>query len=406
MANAEETTSAWIASHTIAGAGEKTISFATSNKFVDKDIHLILTTPAAASPSLSLTDITTGLSMGEASGGKYSPSVSLNGNANVSTAGWIAAGNHTVADNNVLIGTVNQSTMANGNTAISSGDTITPSTSAQTITISEGYNAARTLIVGASDSAAPATITSGSATIDTLSYAYDSTNNVFNITGSADVSAPTVGTAGYISSSKGTRNANTNGAAVSTTVNKIAIQANLSGTGTKTPVIAKDGTETNISGAGTATTSKPSSGYYIAVASPANTGTVAATATVTSAGYGTTTSGQYSTTDSSSLTVGAAASATTYIPISAATFANSGTSGTTYTDYSSSAPALVSGDYLYINAGYVPDYKISLAKLVPDASAVSGLAAAHILSGHSAYDNDGALIVGTIQTYDGSYDIT
>ena len=59
------------------------------------------------------------------------------------------------------------------------------------------------------------------------------------------------------------------------------------------------------------------------------------------------------------------------------------------------APILISNDYLYINRGFVDDLKISLAKLVPD-GASSALAGGHILSGYSAYNNDGQLIAGTI----------
>lgn len=293
--------------------------------------------------------------------------------------------------------------MLNGASPITSGATITPGPSDQTITITEGYNAARTLVIGSASSSSTGAVTSGSATISSVSYAFNSSTGKFDITGSADVSAPTVNTAGYISGTIGTLNANTDGAQLSSTVNKIAIQANLSGTGTKTPTITKN-SNTNIAEAGAATTTQPASGYYVAVSSAANTGTVAATATVTSAGYGTTTSGQYTTTPSSNLTVGAAASAVTYIPIDGATFANAATSGTTYTDISTSAPVLVSGDYLYINAGYVANSKISLAKLVPDGASAT-LTGSYILSGYSAYDNNGALVAGTIGTYDGTYTI-
>ena len=82
-----------------------------------------------------------------------------------------------------------------------------------------------------------------------------------------------------------------------------------------------------------------------------------------------------------------------------ASFANVGTSGTTYIDISDTteSPVLVSGDYLYIGKGYVDNLKISLAKLVPDGSDVKGHQE-YILSGHSAYDNDGNLVAGTIPT--------
>lgn len=90
--------------------------------------------------------------------------------------------------------------------------------------------------------------------------------------------------------------------------------------------------------------------------------------------------------------------------IDAATFAAAATSGVTYIDLSDGLdslnnniiPEIPSGGYLYINKGYVDNFKISLARLLPDASAVNNLSGDYILSGHSAYDNAGNLIVGTI----------
>lgn len=389
--------------HTTAASGDWKVLLKTENTFVDQDIGVTITTPAATAPTLAAADITSAIDMGSASNGTYSPTATITGNVNIGTAGWITGGNHSVSDTGVKIGTVNQSTLKNGNTTITSGTTITPTDSEQTITISEGYNTARTVKVGTASTSAAGEITSGSATIGTIAAAYNSTNSNFDITGSATVSAPTVDTAGYISSTKGTKNANPDGATVAATLPKIGIQANLSGTGTKTPSIAKD-SNTNIAQAGTATTTKPSSGYYVAVKSAANTGIVTATATVATAGYGTTTSGQYTTTDSSALTVGANASSVTYIPITQATYANTASSGVTYTDISSSAPALISGSYLFINAGYVPNQKISLAKLVPDATGANA-SSDKILSGFTAYDNNGALITGTIPTYTGLYEV-
>ena len=83
--------------------------------------------------------------------------------------------------------------------------------------------------------------------------------------------------------------------------------------------------------------------------------------------------------------------------IGAATFSNSSTTGVTYVDISNTteAPVLVSGDALYINKGYVDNLKINLSKLVPDGASAE-LAAGHILSGYSAYNNDGILIAGNI----------
>ena len=92
--------------------------------------------------------------------------------------------------------------------------------------------------------------------------------------------------------------------------------------------------------------------------------------------------------------------------INGATFANIASNGTTYKDISdtTAAPILVSGDYLYINKGYTDNLRISLAKLIPDDASVL-LADSHILSGYSAYNNNGVLIAGSIPTKDIS-DIT
>ena len=395
--------SGFILNHTTTTNGEWKTLLKTENKFVDKDIGITITTPAASQPVLAAEDINSSLSMGNASNGIYSPTVTITGAVNIENAGWISNGNHNVSDSGVKVGTVNQSTLKNGNTTIASGSTVTPAASTQTINISEGYNAARTLIIDSVDNGPVAEVTSGSAAISSITYTYDSTNSRYNVSGSANVSAPTVITAGYISNSKGAKISNSGGAILSAIVDKIGIAANLSGTGTYAPTINKNAA-TNINIAGTATTSQPSSGYYVAVSSNANTGTVSATASVTSAGYGTTTSGQYTTTPSSALTVGAAASSITYIPLTQTTFANVSTSGVTYTDISSSAPALISGDFLYINEGYTPNVKISLARLVPDATGVNA-SSAYILNGYTAYNNNGALIVGSIQTYTGAYEV-
>lgn len=81
-----------------------------------------------------------------------------------------------------------------------------------------------------------------------------------------------------------------------------------------------------------------------------------------------------------------------------ASFANSATSGTTYTDISSTAPVLISKDYLYINKGYTDNVKISLAKLTPDGASGANAIKAGMLQSVSAYDNDGNLVAGNIAT--------
>jgi len=118
----------------------------------------------------------------------------------------------------------------------------------------------------------------------------------------------------------------------------------------------------------------------------------------------TTVSGSTATRGTRSESAGWKASAET---LSVASFANVASSGETYVDISATtaAPVLVAGDYLYINEGWTDNLKISLAKLVPDGSDVKGHNE-YILSGHSAYDNDGILVAGSIQTYAGAYTVS
>lgn len=403
MPTASSDNAGWVVELPISAPGEKTVTFKTENKFVDQDARVHVTVPAATITSFDTAQNTALLNMGTVQeNGSYYPSTAVSGDVTV-TGGYIVAGDYTVADTLAYVGRVHQSKITDGGgNDIANGDTIVPSDSEQAITISEGYNTTRTIKIGAASAGALGEITSGSATINTLNYTFDSTNTNFKVAGTGTVAAPSVNVPGYISSTSGTKNTNT--ATVAATVNQISIQANLSGTGTRKPVITKN-SNSNIAASGTATTTRPSNGYYIAVNSAEHVGPIQATAAVTAAGYGTTVSGQYTTTPSAQLSTGALASDITYIPITTATFANSATSGTTYTDISSTAPALISGDYLYINAGYTPASKISLAKLIPDASAVESLAGTYIRVGHSAYDNEGNLIVGTIPDYDGTHTI-
>lgn len=98
----------------------------------------------------------------------------------------------------------------------------------------------------------------------------------------------------------------------------------------------------------------------------------------------------------SKINVNAVSAATAQSVVGNASFSNTATSGTTYTDYSSSAPVLKSDDYLYINAGYTPARKISLAKLVPDNASGASAIQSGMLQTVSAYDNDGKLVTGNI----------
>ena len=218
----------------------------------------------------------------------------------VTTAGYGDATNHGIATATATYGA------AASDTTYVPITTTSASVNGKTVSYGSGW------ITEGSKSVAVGTVTSGSATISSASYAYNSTNNNFDVTGSATVAAPSVGTAGYISTTEGTRNSNT--ASLSTTVAKIVGSTTITGTTTKKPSITKQSTPTGVTNAasGNATTTAPSSGVYVAVKSDANTGTLTATPSVTTAGYGTASNNGIT---GNTATVGAAASDTTYIPI-------------------------------------------------------------------------------------------
>ena len=188
----------------------------------------------------------------------------------------------------------------------------------KTVTAQSGYYASNT-----SASVALGTVTSGTASITSLTKTYNSTSGKFDITGSANVSAPTVGTAGYVSSSEGTKNAKTGGATVSSTIDKIVGSTAITGASTRKPTINKVATPSGVTNAasGDATTTAPTSGVYVAVKSNANTGTLTATPSVTTAGYGT---ADYHGITGNTQTVGASASDTTYVPITTTSASISG----------------------------------------------------------------------------------
>ena len=86
-----------------------------------------------------------------------------------------------------------------------------------------------------------------------------------------------------------------------------------------------------------------------------------------------------------------------YYPIEAATLTNAGVADKVYTE--EAGPVLVSGDYLYINKGYIGDTKIPLADLVPnEANVTAGKDGnSHLIyKTVSVYDKDGHLVAGTM----------
>ncbi len=284
-------------------------------------------------------------------------------------------------------------------------------------------------------------ITSGNVSLSNFSYTYDSSNSRFNITTDATAAAPSVDTAGYVSSIVGTKNQKVT-SNITKTVAKIVGSTSITGTSTYKPTISKQTISiSNVTDAsnGSATTTAPTSGVYVAVQSSSGSGTITATPSVTTAGYGT---ASYHGITGNNQTITLNASDTTYIPIktssvtetattisgstatrgtrsysagwitantlTTATFANTATSGKTYVDISatSAAPILASGGYLYINKGYTDDLKISLARLVPDDANITPAAGTttspDIITGVTAYDKNGTLLTGSMPACDAS----
>lgn len=202
----------------------------------------------------------------------------------------------------------------NGINGISAKDSTNLSVSGNTVTAPAGYyNSAASASVANGSISASAT---GSATISGLTFAYDSTNGRFEISGSGSISGTataSVGTAGYVSS--GATGSTSGTASVSAHIAKIAGSTEITGASTRKPTIARTTTTaagaTNV-GTGDATTTAPSSGYFVSVKSNANTGTLTATPTVSSAGYG---NAEQHGIEAATKTVGASASDVTYVQV-------------------------------------------------------------------------------------------
>ena len=325
-----------------------------------------------------------------------------------------------------------------------SATTITGGSNAATsayvpIKSASGYSLSVTSISGSSD------VTVGTKDANNK---YPLTANNISVTGTFSAS-----TNGWFSSSSATDSDTDN-----VVIGKMA-EAAITGTATNatatttvapgTVSIAKD--TTAVSGktrldysVGTGTTEI--STYYIAVKATAaanSTGTTSAitgtvNASVTTAGYAPTSlTGTGSVSGTATAKTSSKSSSVYYIPVPTAGFTVSndkiycstagyvptgsasspigtvsgGSISVSNTDpgasYTANTTAVVpSGGYLVISAGYYEATKISLATLVPnEASLIASTGADYILQGSTAYDKNGALITGTIGTYDGTYTV-
>jgi len=201
----DTTNNLWVLEQTATGAGTFTDLLTTENKFLDKNISIKSTIPSAQNPALTITDkSSTNITIGTVSQGYYPLSTALTGTLTVGTPGWITTSGLSAQDESVIVGRIAQSTLKNGDTAINSGATITPSVdSNQTINISAGYNSARTVIVApmSSGTAAAANVTvSGTATTPTLANTASAITNKtqVNIDGSFTTSTSDIDSTYYV----------------------------------------------------------------------------------------------------------------------------------------------------------------------------------------------------------------
>ena len=460
MSQATDATTKWVIDYSVVESGEKTFTLPTQNKFVDKNIEINITTPtglfeidsAAVEATSNVSILGTSTSSQPVSGGY----VKVEGSATVSidTAGWFAEGasqtatapdlyypiiNATFEVDGASVKSVTEGyvpaattlgTVTSGSQTISGGamSTTSSSTALTSNGLSNGTTVDGTKKIALSDTDADGYYeieTSGSAVVSRADVEKQVTSAGYF---AADSTAQTAiaGTTHSVSNEHAKYYVAQSTLSASSVASSNVQQTVIIGAGyyheARTVTVEPIASATvvpNVANTGVST-------YFNAGTAGDNDVSLTPRYSVTDAGYvatqtntpGTpeyykikTTSVTEGTTtvSGSTATRGTATWGTGWITadsIGAAQFANSATSGTTYVDISDTtdAPVLVAGDYLYINAGYVDDLKISLAKLVPDGSDVKGHAE-YILSGHSAYDNDGTLVAGSILTYDGSYTV-
>lgn len=185
----------WVLEETVIAASTVTQLLATENKFLDKNIAVKVITPAAGAATLTVADNSGNVTIGDASGGKYSLSASITGQMTFATAGWITTAGQSAADSSVIVGTIDQSILKNGETTIASGSNIIPSNVDQTINITAGYEGARTLIVKAMSSGATAAVTvagTTQATVPTLANTTTTQSNKVQVNISPATTALTV----------------------------------------------------------------------------------------------------------------------------------------------------------------------------------------------------------------------
>lgn len=463
MPNMDKVGNNWELELNIAAAGDKSITFPTKDKFVDANVQITVSTPAGAlsagSTSASVTDTASILteSSTQPSSGEYI-TVTAQGVVTVGTAGFLAAGtaqsttqtikyykiqNASFAVDGASVKTTqkgyvgaNQTvgTVPNGALTVDGGGLSSGAKS--TAIASNGYyngssydTSDKVTLATAEASGYYKITSSGSVTVNRAAVTKEVTSGGYFATDSSPVTAIAADSLNVVAPDhayyikKSTLSSNT--ITPSTTTQQVTISEGYYPSNRVVTINPMTGgtIATQLADVGLSTYFNPgTSSDKDVTLTPQYTNTAGyfdAHSTATNAGgieyykiKTTTIDKGVTTVSGTTVDRGIASWNTGWITgstIPAATFTNTPTSPKTANSYvnisnTSAAPVLVAGDYLYINAGYTDDLRISLARLVPDGSDVKGHSE-YILSGHSAYDNDGVLVAGSIQTYDGSYTV-
>lgn len=517
----------WVLTHNVAGPGTVTDILATENKFVDKNISVKVVTPAAAGPTLTLTDkgnsnITVSSVTAINSQNYYILSTSLSGQLSVSTPGWLSVGGLGAADD-VQVGRIQQSNL-------STSSVIPQVSTSQTIYITPGYySTTRTIAVSGMDvgTAAAATVSGSIAAttpilgntnttisgmtqvaLSTTSTALTSSAGKYFVamttTAPATTVTPTVNItqSGYLGATSqinasasvtakgqifysvlptGAITVSSSKTAVAPTIanravssaTAIYIQATTTTTqptdgyfyslrltapattldnivSVTTPGYIGNSSEVSV----TAQTTAQTADYYIPISSghlEAGAGVVSAVANNMSftesstrpssgpyfvvTGYGSanvattgyiisgvstnsTTATKYYALPTPTYTFsgnqivvnqsGWATNETVVGSIAAGSLTNSPKSGVNANDYQNlTSPILdVDDGYLYINAGYFENSKINIGTLLPDPTSAINATSNQMLAGFEAFDPDGNVLLGTIETYQGIYTVS
>lgn len=374
---------------------------------------------AAATFSLAITNkASTDITVGDVSSGYYPLTASLEGKLTAGTSGWFTEGSAT--DSSVVVGRIKQGTFSN-----LSGAENTEGNYIVTSTISAGYYKSG-MTLTKTFTMPNATFTNGSSNAATFQVSEGTDGNLLSV-GNVTLNKPTSGyyysinmsssgaatvksnAAGYVKATTNVGKGTVTGSDIayvtmsaasgSVEVNSPSIAAGTISTVDVSSTVDTDGSD-GVSAAfgdifkslSAATTDLPPTGYYLAVKSNSVTrsNVITADATISNAGYIPST---YDfTAAKGSVTINAGSNY--YIPITAAVLKNEATTSVKYLE--SSSVTLKDG-YLYIDAGYIPNTKVSLSSLIPDIS--NDATASHILSGYSAYDETGTLVNGSITTW-------